>query len=214
MTMVVNDLNDITAARNEHTVYVKDSNVLLKLYGDSVAIIDLDNAMKAGKTCRKYCFTFTDADSGYYGLNAFLDDLSFLKFTNNCRTGSYSRNSSRLELMGIKFNEYEIKACRVASPFAAVRKQNFDSSVITGTKLAKAILAGQVKEIICTGRYTDDFYSDALQNFCKGKRVTDLIKFASELLEDTACFGAIRTDDPKVIACGWGTWECYKAVLA
>lgn len=82
MTMVVNDLNDITAARNEHAVYVKDSNVLLKLYGDSVTVIDLDNAMKAGKTCWKYCFTFTDADSGYNGLNSFLDDLSFLELMN------------------------------------------------------------------------------------------------------------------------------------
>ena len=42
MTMVVENLNDMTVARSEHAVYVKDSNVLLKLYGDSVSIIDLD----------------------------------------------------------------------------------------------------------------------------------------------------------------------------
>lgn len=46
MTMVVENLNDMTVARSEHAVYVKDSNVLLKLYGDSVSIIDLDNALK------------------------------------------------------------------------------------------------------------------------------------------------------------------------
>lgn len=52
MTMVVNDLNDMTVARYEHAVYVKDANVLLKLYREGVAIIGLDNAMKAGKTCK------------------------------------------------------------------------------------------------------------------------------------------------------------------
>ena len=214
MTMVVENLNDMTVARNEHAVYVKDCNALLKLYRESVAIIDLENALKAGKTCKKYCFTFADADHGYCGLSYFLDDLPFAEFVNNCRTGNYSRNSSRLELMGIKFNEYELKACRVISPFATVKKQNFEIGVINGAKLAKAILAGQVKEIVCTGRYTDDYYDDAKRNFCKGRKITDFLKFADELITQTTCFSADRTDNPKVISCGWGTWECYEATLA
>ena len=214
MTMVVNDLNDMTAARNEHTVYVKDSNVLLKLYGDSAAIIGLDNALKIGKICKKYCFTFADANNGYCSLSYFLDDLPFAEFINNCRAGSYSRNSNRLELMGIKFSEYELKACRVISPFAAVKKQNFEKGAINGAKLAKAILAGQVKKIICTGHYTDYYYDDAKRNFCKERKVTDLLKFADELITQTTCFSAGRTDDPRVIACGWGTRECYEAILA
>lgn len=214
MTMVVENLNDMTVARSEHAVYVKDSNVLLKLYGDSVSIIDLDNALKKGKTCKKYCFTFTDADNGYCGLSYSLDDLPFAEFVNNFRAGNYSRNSSRLEVMGIKFNEYELKACRVISPFAAVKKQDFTKGIINGAKLAKAILAGQIKEIVCTGRYTDDYYDDAKRNFCKGRKITDFLKFADELITQTTCFSADRTDDPKVIACGWGTWECYEAILA
>lgn len=214
MTMVVENLNDMTVARNEHAVYVQDCNVLLKLYRESASIIDLENALKAGKTCKKYCFTFADADNGYCGLCYFLDDLPFAEFVNNCRAGNYSRNSSRLELMGIKFNEYELKACRVISPFAAVKKQDFTKGIINGAKLAKAILAGQVKEIVCTGRYTDDYYDDAKRNFCKGRKITDFLKFADELITQTTCFSADRTDDPNVIACGWGTWECYEAILA
>lgn len=186
MTMVVNDLNDMTVARNEHAVYVKDSNVLLKLYRESASIIDLENALKAGKTCKKYCFTFADADNGYCGLCYFLDDLPFAEFVNNCR---------------------------VISPFAAVKKQDFTKGIINGAKLAKAILAGQVKEIVCAGRYTDDYYDDAKRNFCKGRKITDFLKFADELITQTTCFSADRTDNPKVIACGWGTWECYEAIL-
>lgn len=116
--------------------------------------------------------------------------------------------------MGIKFGEYELKACRVISPFAAVKKQNFEKGGINGAKLAKAILPGQVKEIICTGRYTDDYYDDAKRNFCKGRKVTDLLKFADELITQTTCFSAGRTDDPKVISCGWGTREYCKVILA
>ena len=116
--------------------------------------------------------------------------------------------------MGIKFNEYELKACRVISPFVAVKKQDFTKGIINGAKLAKAILAGQVKEIVCTGRYTDDYYDDAKRNFCKGRKITDFLKFADELIIQTTCFSADRTDDPKVIACGWVTWECYDAILA
>lgn len=214
MTMVVNDLNDMTVARNEYAVYVRDCNVLLKLYRDSIAVIDLTNAMKAGKTCKKYSFIFTDADNGYCGLNQFLDDLLFSEFAENCRKGNYAKNSERLHLFGISYHEAELKACRVASPFAAVKKQNFATGKINGAKIAKAIIAGQVQEIVCTGRYTDDYFSDAAQNFCIGRKVTDLIKFAAELLEDTTCFGAERTKNPKVIALGWGTWENYEAILS
>lgn len=213
MTMVVENLNDMTVARNEHAVYVKDCNVLLKLYRDSIAVIDLTNAMKAGKTCKKYSFIFTDADNGYCGLNQFLDDLLFSEFAENCRKGNYVKNSERLHLFGISYHEAELKACRVASPFAKVKKQTFTGKV-TAVKIAKAILAGQIKEITCTGRYTYDYYDDAKRNFCKGKKVTDLLKFAGELLEDKSCFGAELTADPKIISLGWGTFASYEAVIA
>lgn len=85
---------------------------------------------------------------------------------------------------------------------------------MTAVKIAKAILAGQIIEITCTGRYTDDYYDDAKRNFCKGKRVTDLLKFADELLEDKSCFGAELTADPKVISFGWGSFVNYEAVIA
>lgn len=213
MTMILESIKDLRDVRNEHAVYVKDCNVLLKLYSGNVAVIDLNNAMKPGKTCKKYSFSFDGADNGYCGLYQFLDDLSFNEFAEGCRKGNYARNSDRLHLWGISYHEAELKACRVISPFARIKKQDFTDR-INGAKLAKAILAGQIKEIICTGRYTDDYYNDAVQNFCKDRKVTDLLKFADELLNQTTCFSAHRTDNPKVIACGWGTWECYEAILA
>lgn len=84
---------------------------------------------------------------------------------------------------------------------------------MTAVKIAKAILAGQIKEITCTGRYKDDYYDDAKRNFCKGKKVTDFLKFASELLEDKSCFGAELTA-PKIVSLGWGSFASYEAVIA
>ncbi len=74
MTMVVENLNDLKVARHESAVYVKDANALLKLYRDGIVVIDLNNALKAGKICKKYSFNFTDADNGYYGLYTFSKD--------------------------------------------------------------------------------------------------------------------------------------------
>lgn len=212
MTMVVNTLKEFVGVQHEHAVYVKDANALLRIYRDSVAVIDLTNAMQAGKTCKKYSFVFVDADNGISGLVYFLDDLAFIDFVNNCRAGNYALNSSRLELLGVKYHESEVKACRVASPFAKVKKQSFYGKITTA-KMAKAILAGQVKEITCTGRYTDDYYDDAVKNFCRGKKVTDLLKFADELLTDKCYFGAEFIAD-NIISFGWGMYANYEAVIA
>ena len=213
MTMVVNTLKEFAGVQHEHAVYIKDANALLRIYRESVAVVDLTNAMQAGKTCKKYSFIFANADNGISGLVNFLDDLAFADFVNYCRAGNYAENSERLEIIGVKYHESELKACRVASPFAKVKKQTFTGKV-TAVKIAKAILAGQIIEITCTGRYTDDYYDDAKRNICKGKTVTDLLKFAGELLEDKSCFGAELTADPKVISLGWGTFASYEAVIA
>lgn len=214
MTMVLATLKDLMEVKSEHAVYVKDANALLKIYRDSIAVIDLTNALQAGKVCKKYSFEFYEADNGFCGLYSFLDDLPFIEFVNNCRAGNYAVNSTRLNIVGIKYHESDLKACRVISPFTAVKKQNFATGKLNGIKLAKGILTGQIKEIICTGRYTDDYYDDAKRNFCKGRKVSDLLKFADELLKDKYCFSAALTDDHKNIEFDWGGTDFYNAVLA
>ena len=121
--MVVNTLKEFAGVQHEHAVYIKDANALLRIYRESVAVVDLTNAMQAGKTCKKYSFIFANADNGISGLVNFLDDLAFADFVNYCRVGNYAENSERLEIIGVKYHESELKACRVASPFAKVKKQ-------------------------------------------------------------------------------------------
>ena len=212
MTMVLATLKDLMEVRNEHAVYVKDANALLKIYRDSIAVIDLTNALQAGKICKKYSFEFYEADNGFYGLYSFLDDLPFIEFVNNCRAGNYAVNGTRLNIIGIKYHESDLRACRVISPFADVKKQNFATGKLNGIKLAKGILTGQIKEIICTGRFTDDFYNDAACDFSRGKKVQDLLDFANELLQCRKGFYGYATDNTKVLAIGW-TYDSYKVVL-
>lgn len=52
MTMVVNTLKEFAGVQHEHAVYIKDANALLRIYRESVAVVDLTNAMQAGKTCK------------------------------------------------------------------------------------------------------------------------------------------------------------------
>lgn len=47
MTMVVNTLKEFAGVQHEHAVYIKDANALLRIYRESVAVVDLTNAMQA-----------------------------------------------------------------------------------------------------------------------------------------------------------------------
>ena len=212
MTMVVNSFEGFSKLQSAHVVYIKDVNIKMEIYRDFIRIIDLDNALKAGKYCKAYTFGFDNAVNAITGMINFLDDLDFSEFVENCRAGKYAENSNRLEIIGVKYYESEKKACYILSPWAKVAKQNFTAGTINGVKMAKAILAGQVKEIICTGRFTDDFFTDAASDFSRGKKVQDLLDFANELLQCRKGFYGYATDNTKVLAIGW-TYDSYKVVL-
>ena len=47
MTMVVNTLKEFAGVQHEYAVYIKDANALLRIYRESVAVVDLTNAMQA-----------------------------------------------------------------------------------------------------------------------------------------------------------------------
>ena len=53
MTMIIlESIKDLKAIRNKYAFYIKDCNVLLKLYRENITIIDFDNVIKASKTCK------------------------------------------------------------------------------------------------------------------------------------------------------------------
>lgn len=77
------------------------------------------------------------------------------------------------------FHDY-IDGLRTFNPFKEEEKQELTR--MTARKFVKFVLAGQVKKVICKGRYTDDYYDDAKRNYDKGKEV-DIMEFAKNIIE-------------------------------
>jgi len=75
------------------------------------------------------------------------------------------------------------------SPFAEAKPQNLNAKRITGKKLVEAILAGQVKKVVCNGNYTDDWTHDEKTGNSKGE--WDLLEFANRVF--TAESGSFRS---------------------
>ena len=75
----------------------------------------------------------------------------------------------------------EIKGVNVFSPFENIKPIKLPTKW-TISHVWKGILSGQIKKVICTGKYSDDYSFDNWNNYGKGER--DKISFARELIED------------------------------
>lgn len=168
--------------RLKNPTYIKNGNLVLFLgrYG-YVNITLLDNAMKIGKNCRQFTLQAAAYDydqHGYEVLQAILQnaDVDFAEFIKQLKEDSFTVPA------GYQLILEERKGINTYSPFAKMNKVKLDTS-LTPLKLAKAIMAGQVKEVVCAGRYTDDYAYDAAVNFNKGV-TKDLNELAKELIDD------------------------------
>ncbi len=170
--------------------YVKDLNVKVNNYRGQLQIIDLSNAMQSGKQCNVITFDFWHHPDhpqmrGFYGLNHFLDDYPFADVVNNWRNGFKYQDTEFCSYMGVSISYGAKEAKKVFTPFLQPKKQNLENGKNGRVRIitfVKALLAGQIKEIICDGKYTDDYYYDHVTNYSKGKRM-DLQTFAEELLQ-------------------------------
>lgn len=168
--------------RLKNPTYIKNGNLVLFLgrYG-YVNITLLDNAMKIGKNCRQFTLqaaTYDYDQHGYEVLQAILQnaDVDFAEFIKQLKEDSFTVPA------GYQLILEERKGINTYSPFTKMNKVKLDAS-LTPLKLAKAIMAGQVKQVVCAGRYTDDYAYDAAVNFNKGV-TKDLNELAKELIDD------------------------------
>ena len=93
------------------------------------------------------------------------------------------------------------------NPFKEEEKQELTR--MTARKFVKFVLAGQVKKVICKGRYTDDYYDDAKRNYDKGKEV-DIMEFAKNIIESRPKNWKVWLDGDK-LTLTQGSWCSYEA---
>lgn len=180
----IKKLSDLWQMRFD-TGYIKDLNVAVRFYRGAANITDLTNAMKPGKICREWSLQGADGEHrdtpGEMLLDIFLDDsCSFEQFVQNLRNDWYT--DEIVEGYGLKLYKRTKKSIRTFSPFVAVKKQDLTGEVRRVAKVAKALIAGQIKKVECAYFYTDDYYFDYANNYGKG-RVIDVLEFAKELVE-------------------------------
>ena len=183
-------------------IYVKDENYFVGIYRDHIVFIDLTNAMRNGKVCR--CTTMNISKMGERSammvLNGFIDDLPIERFFDNIRAGFYDGKRFEYANFTLEFRAGTRKSNRVFTPFGAFKKVNLDK-ICRLNEVVKAILAGQIGEIICEGIYTDDYAYDAMINYNKGNN-TDVISMAKELCEERSGWHIIEKNSKSIlIAC-------------
>ena len=162
--------------------YVKELLYHIHVYSNCIEITDLKNALKTGKKCKKYRLSFNDNHAKISFVN-WLDDVNLKSFINSLFNGIYENR-----YIGANLNIREIKGVNVFSPFENIKPIKLPTKW-TISHVWKGILSGQIKKVICTGKYSDDYSFDNATNYGKGEK--DKISFAKELIEEA------------------GGWHCY-----
>lgn len=174
--------------------YCKEIYAKIDIKSGSVKITYLGNAM-SNETCRVNTIYSQLHDNilKFLNLRAVKDIVEFAH--KDCFEDKY-----------VVYHHY-VKGYNVFDPFKEVKKQKL--AKMTAGKFVKAVLAGQVKKVVCKGRYTDDYYDDYKHNYDKGKEL-DVMEFAKKIVEDGTKRWHIWLDDDK-LTLTQGSWCSYEA---
>lgn len=196
-TATLDDILKITAT----DIFVKDLNVLIAFRVGCVTVTDLTDALKPGKQCQKWSL-FSECHNipGRVILDNFLDGFPLTGFVENLRNGHYTQAIA--EAYGLRFESWAVKSSDTFSPFAKCKPQKLLNRV-NGKKLAKAILAGQVKSVVRNGYYTDDYKGDAEANYHIGEQIS--LEGAARALIEYDNFSVYRFEGSQL----FGSWGMY-----
>lgn len=154
--------------------YYADINAYIWCNYNSAVVIELDNAMKRGKECKRYSIYSRNQDSHCY-------------LVNECKINSpralydFVRSGNKLPGDG-ELTVVSEKGVDVFSPFVSVSPLKELPEKWKKGDLVKAIMSGQVFSGVLDQRLTDDYAYDAAVNFGSGRRV-NLPGQAADLVE-------------------------------
>lgn len=162
--------------------YHKAENVYAHAYRDSLTIIDLENAMRPGRECRRWAFYVSRShmEANRLCLSEYIEMAapecgSFAELIAHLRSGAALE-----EVEGLTVSIGSQKSSRTFSPFVAVKPVKLGER-LNASVIARAILAGQIAKGETEGRYTDDYAADAAYDFYRGS--IDLTAFAQDIYE-------------------------------
>jgi len=157
--------------------YFSDINAYIHFYADSAVLIDLTNALKTGKQCKRYSIRKNIWDDSKSVLTELwnVGKIETVKAFHNAIT----TDSLKIETLEICAGEE--KGINTFSPFVEVKPIKTPKKW-TIAHVWKAILSGQIFKGVKDGHYTDDYAYDAGCNFGIGSGL-NLISFAEKIIE-------------------------------
>lgn len=172
--------------------YYKDINAYVWCNYSSAVVIELDNAMKRGKTCKRYSICSNDNDASCYLINE-LKVNSPKELYDFVRSGKALPGNAQLYVT-------ENKGVEVFSPFVAVKPLDKMPEKWKKSDLVKAIMSGQVFSGVLDQRLTSDYAYDAAYNFGSGTKL-NLPGQACDLVEGCRdCYISLNGVDENGIA--------------
>ena len=160
-----------------NSYYFMDINAYIHFYRDSAVIIDLTDALKTGKKCKRYYIEHKEwRNEGIWSDLVNNGITTFKELHNNVMAG--------LNIDTLKVTITEEKAVNTFSPFVEIKPIKKPEKW-TIAHVWKAILAGQIYKGVKDGRYTDDYAYDAAVNFQRGSRI-HLPSLAKKVIESSS----------------------------
>lgn len=177
--------------------YCKDINAKFEVRVGSIKVTYLVNAMSSN-TCRENVI--------YSALHDNVMDVLGVHTVKELEAIAYGD----VEEKDYAVYHRRVKGSGVFNPFAECQKQKLTN--LTVGKFVKAVLAGQVKNVVCAGKYTDDYADDAKRNYDKGVAI-NAMELAKKIVEDGSRHWRVWHEGNKVLL-AQGIWNYYQAELA
>lgn len=169
----------------------------------SMVLVDLTNAMKRGLTCERYSINLRYNNFNYCLCNFIYKFGSVKKFFEYLRSLNWndSRTNDHVEVSidGINVDIYRrsVKSIRVYSPLRKLEPLKALPKKWTLDLALRAISNKQYSSLKCTGHYTDDYASDAANNYGRGE-IVDHNAFVKDILQDPSGWSVWPSNDGSV----------------
>lgn len=177
---------------NNHGGYFADINAYIHFYADSCVVIDLKNALKTGKDCKRYSFRLIDDDGREKHLTCELWNVNKIRTFKEL----FEAISSGKELENISVERGIEKGINTFSPFVEIKPIKTPTKW-TVAHVWKAILAGQIYKGVQDEYLTDDYAQDAADNFRSGCN-KNLIAFAEDLITNGSRGWRVRPKESSI----------------
>ncbi len=161
--------------------YYADINAYVHFYRDSVVLVDLTNALKTGKTCKRYSFRLNIYDDSKSVLTE-LWNIAKIETLKAFHNAVITESLSSIKTLDIYTSEE--KSIKTFSPFVEIKSIKTPKKW-TIAHVWKAIFSGQIYKGVKDGHYTDDYAYDAGCNYGTGSRL-HLVSLAEKLIEHSS----------------------------